>query len=83
MQPESDLLIHLLYSKVHWQDLPCIEFQSVMQNVRNYSTGQTFGWPVLPLVYITTAIPFFVGKLGGTGLFFPSFSTSEKDETFQ
>jgi hypothetical protein len=54
-----------------------------MQNVRNYSTGQTFGWPVLPLVYITTAIPFFVGKLGGTGLFFPSFSTSEKDETFQ
>jgi hypothetical protein len=63
---ESDLLIHILYRKVYWQDLPCIEFQSVMQNVRNYSTGQTFGWPVLPLVYITTAIPFFVGKLGGT-----------------
>lgn len=39
--------------------------------------------PVLPLVYMITAISFFIGIIGWTGLLLPSFSTSEKDVTFQ
>lgn len=44
---------------------------------------QTLGRPVLPLVYMITAMLFLEGRLGRAGLLFPSFSTSENDETVQ
>lgn len=53
--------------------------QRIKEQQKGLKKEQTFGRPVLPLVYMTTAIPFLDGKLGGTGLLLPSFSTSEKD----
>lgn len=66
--------LELLFLKMY-------EHKRIFTDVGRKRLKQTLGSPVLPLVYIMTATSSLAGNLGCAGFPFPSFSTSENDET--
>ena len=57
--------------------------QNQNKNIEMLGFEHTLGIPVLPLVYITTAVSDGRGKLASTGLSSPKLPTSSNDLTVQ